>query len=440
MNLFKRLFGNKEPASAQPDIRFGRHSDNYRNSEQNEAFEQALRDFEQEQYQSSYISFFNYLRDDREENVRAWEENGDIKFEIYQGSKRVAGFANAEKVYAEAKIAKVKTLQSSFMRRLLEENYELKYARFVLTPDEEIAVVFDSYVEDGSPYKLYWALKELALYADKHDDLLIDEFSSLEPLDVHVRRQLPVEEKEIKYTYIKREIEAVFKEMDEGKLKADQYPMPMTYLLLGLCFKLDYLTKPEGYMMEALERIYRLAFAQDGKNAAQKNQHLRKEFKKLIERPKEKFFNEMYEVRATFGITSPIDHQKVSSFIDTELPQMKWYYEHGHEKLALAFPFFIAGSCLFYYAPPPPDRAFFHLLIQILEDDFFMSLGFQSFFKNGQLDEQAVRKSIHRIADSFKNDHPKLNPDTKRLVFKSLPEFAESYLYMVRDLDLTQSG
>ncbi len=438
MNFFDRIFG-KTP-EPQPAIRFGRFTDSYRTDEQNASFEAAATEFENELFLQSYRAFFNYLYHESEDNIHYEEgENGEVKFEFYQGSKRVTGYANARKFYAESRLAKAKTLQSSFMRRLLEENFELKYSRFALTPDNEIAIVFDSFTTDGSPYKLYAALKELATHSDKHDDILIDEFQALEPVDVHVRRALPEAEKEIKYNFIVREISAAFREMDEGKLNADQYGVAFTYLLLHLCYKLDYLTKPEGFMMETLERAHRLVFAKDGKNAAQKNQVLRKELQKLLDRPKEKFFKEMYEVRSTFGITMPVDHQQVALIIEQELPNMKWYHEHGHEKVALAIPGFVAGRCLFYFAPQEPDKEYFHLLLQIMEPEFFGQLGFKTFLSNGVLDEKAIKNAIRRIADAHEDEFTKLKPDLKKLVFSSVPQFAESFLWMVHGLDLSKS-
>ncbi len=435
MSLFKRIIGVKNK-DEQPDIRFGRYTDVYHTAGQDEAFDQAVIHFEQENFIESYQAFFNYLRNEEEGNIRFWEEEGVVKFELYQGSKKVVGYANDHKLYAAAKVAKVKKLQASFMRRLLEKNFELKYSRFALSPDNEISVIFDTYTADGSPFKLYAALKELATNADKQDDILLDEFDVLEPADLHIRRQLPDWEKEVKYQYIIKEIEGVFDEIDFGSLNMDKYPIAVTYLLLYLCYKLDYLIKPEGHMMETLERIHRLAYEQDGKNTAQKNLLLRKEFQGLLDRPKILYFKEMYEVRATFGITSPIDHQKVALVIQQELPNMKWYRENGYDKIALSIPGFIASRCLFYFAVPLPDKDFFHLLLQILEADYFEKLGFATYCRNGEPEEKLIKKQIRAITERHRNNYPELNPDLKSLDFTSLPAFAESYCWMIRALEI----
>ncbi|HFA49257.1 MAG TPA: hypothetical protein ENJ95_09595 [Bacteroidetes bacterium] len=436
MNFFEKIFGGSE-LPKQPDIRFGRYSDIYHTASQDEAFDRAVRDFEDEKYLSAYRAFFYYLQNEEEGNVRVWDEGGEVRFELLQGSKKVVGYGNEKKLHAEAKVARANKLKASFMRRLLDENHELKYSRFTLNDDDEITIVFDTYTIDGSPFKLYAALKELATHADKQDDILIDEFKPLKQIERNVKREIPEQEKEIKYRYIVSQIQAAFDEIDKGKLNIAKYPVAITYLLLYLCYKLDYLTKPEGYMMEALERIHRLAFAQDGKNAAQKNQVLRKEFQKLLDRPKEKFFAEMYEVRATFGITAPIDHQKVGLIIEQELANMKWYQEQGHKTIALAIPGFIAGRCLFYFAVPKPDKELFHFLLEILEADYFRQLGFHVYNNNGKLDQRGIKRRIREIADRCETCHPNLSPNLKKLNFNSLPEFAESYCWMIKELDLT---
>jgi hypothetical protein len=435
MNLFGRIFGTK-PAPTSPAIRFGRYTDSNRLAAKEAAFDVALKDFVKEDYLKSYVSFFDYLLDEEEQNLRAWEERGELRFELFQGSKKITGFANDRKFYAAAQIAKANSLQSSFMRRLLEANFELKYSRFALTPDDVITIVFDTYTTDGSPHKLYAALRELATIADKHDDILLDEFEALEITDFHMRRELSTEEKAIKIAYIQQEIRSVFEEMDQGKLPADQYPVAYTYLLLDLCYRLDYLTKPEGYTMETLERIDRMTFTEDGKNAAEKNLVLRKEFQQILERPTEKLAKELYEVSATFGITPPIDHQKLMILIDQELPNMRWYADNGHERIAKAIPSFIAGRALFSFAMPPPDKDFFHLLMQIQESEFFLSLGFTPLAPAGLFDEKAIKLAVRSIVERYEDEYPRLAVDVKRLDFRNMPAFAASFLMMVRGVDL----
>lgn len=442
MGLFDRLFnrGSAEEED-QPNIRFGRYSDSYKTAANYEAWDDALEKFEREDYLGCYTEFLQYLRDEEEDNVKWQEEDNGIRFEIFQGSKKIVGFADDHKLKAEAKVARTESLNVGFMRRLIEHNFTLKYSRFALDEDNNITIVFDTYNLDGSPYKLYYALKEVATNADKQDDLLLDEFQVLLPVDTSHLESVPEPEKEVKYQFMQREIAAAMDVVEKGSLSTEQYPGAIAYLLLNLVYKLDYLLKPEGYTMETLERTHRLYFAKDGKTTAQKNLLLIKDLKKLLDRPKDHFFKEMYRVKSTFGITTPVNHDRVVSFIDNELGNMDWYRENGHDDYALAVPGYIVGYCLFNYAVPKPDREFFHLYFKITEAAYFQQLGFTYECVDtdeNHLHKKNIKRAIDRIVEENKSKYYKLSPATGSLRFDSMLSFVKSYLLMIRNLDLTK--
>lgn len=439
MGFFDRLFNATGSKEEQPDIRFGRYSDSYKDNATQSAWNDSLEKFDQQEYLDSYKEFFTYLRDDKEDNVRFWEENGGLSFELFQGSKKITGFANHKKLKAEAKIAKAKSLNVGFMRRLIELNFELMYSRFALDPDGNLTIVFDTYTLDGSPYKLYYALREVAIKADKQDDLLLDEFKMLQPVDTSHLKKLPETEKEVKYNFIQTQIKSVLDEIEHGKLDKNKYSKGVNTLIINLVYKLDYLIKPEGYMMEALERIHRLNLTNDGKSTILKNQLLIKEFQKLIDRPKEEFFKEMYSVTSTFGITSPVSHDRVVGFIDGELHNMDWYRDNNYDQFAMAVPGYIAGFCLFNYAIPKPDRDLLHLYLQIIEADYFKALGFTCDYYDSatkKFNKRAIKKAIEHIIDENKPKYPKLHAATATIDYETPATFAKSYLLMVRNLEM----
>jgi len=442
MGLLDRLFGKDTDDSPQPDIRFGRYTDSYKRPENYEAWDKSLRAFENEDYLTCYRQFFAYLRDESEDNVHVEEEGEGIRFELYQGSKKICGFADASKLKAEARIAYSQQMNVAFLRRLIEKNFSLKYSRFALDDSDNITIVFDTYTLDGSPYKLYFALKELATNADKQDDLLLEEFDALIPVENDHLQELSREEKEAKYQYLTDEIRKALHLLENGALSLEKYPGGYAYVFLHLLYKLDYLTKPEGNTMETLERLHRKYFAKDKKSTLEKVQLIGKGLRKLTDRPKADFFNEMYQVRSTFGITTPVNHDRVVGFIDSEVSNMDWYNENGHEEIALSIPGYIVGYCLFNYAIPKPDRDLFHLFYQITEADFFRSLGFAVPYTestSGELKKRAIRKGIQAIVNDNRDQFPGLNPNLSILDFSTRPNFARSYLRMLRTLDLTRA-
>ncbi|MCB9283642.1 MAG: hypothetical protein H6563_06155 [Lewinellaceae bacterium] len=441
MQLLDRLFGKGEAEKPDPPVKFGRYTDSYKRPEQQQAWEKSLQSFEQGEYMESYRAFFQYLRDEREDNVKFRETPEGIEFELFQGSKKVVGVADLKHVKAEARVAQTQSMNIGFLRRLIDQNYDLKYSRFALDPNNNISIIFDTYSLDGSPYKIYYGLKEMATNADKQDDLLVDEFATLESIDTGHLKDLPEEEKNSKYQYIQDEIKKVFANLDSGKPDPQQYPGALAYQLLYLCYKLDFLTKPEGHMMEVLERIHRLYFSKDDRNTIQKTHLLRKEFQKLLDRPREDFYKEMYQVPSTFGIISPVNHDKVVTFIDGELHNMDWYLENNFTDVALAIPGYIVGFCLFNYAIPQPDWDLFLLYFKVVESDYFRQLGFQTTYYDAStqtFNKKAIIKAIRHIEEKYFNLYPKLQARTRQLDFSSLPAFAKSYLWMVRNMDVTK--
>jgi len=149
----------------------------------------------------------------------------------------------------------------------------------------------------------------------------------------------------------------------------------------------------------------------------------------------------MYRVKTSFGITKPVTHDRVVSFIDGELHQMDWYNDNGHHKVALAIPGYIVGYCLFNYAIPKPDKDLFYLYYQIIYHSFFEQLGFKLDlvdFKQQTFNKKGIKRAIKEIVDANKEKYPHLSPNTNKLSFDGQVKFAKSYLTMVRNLDLTK--
>ena len=440
MSFLDKLFGNQKEASV-PNVHFGRYTDIYKSTVQYDAWDQAQELFEEGKYLESYRQFLIFLSDPQVDNVRYDENQEELTFEFFQGSKKITGFANKKQVVAEAKIARTDQLDAAFMEGLIRRNFDLKYARFALDEQQQLTIKFDTYTIDGSPYKLYAALKELATNADKQDDLLKDKFSNITLIGVDHLKMIPDVEKQTKYQFFKQQLEKVRHPITDHDKVVEAYPGGVGYHLLNAAYQLDYLIRPEGVMMETLERVHRQYFAKDNQTMAEKVVTVRKEFKELLQRPASEYYREMYQVTSTFGITNPTDHDRVRSFIDGELGNMDWYAENGYYDTAVAVPGYIVGYCLFNFAIPLPDRAFFHLYYQIMEPDYFSALDFDvNYFDpaKDKFNHKSIRRAIKQIVKKNRSRFPKLNPAISTLDFSSRVAFTKSYLTMVRNLDMTK--
>lgn len=443
MSIWERIFGPPLSAVEDPKLgyRFGRYSDAYKDEANYAYWERALDRMEDGQFLESVRSFLAYLRDEEEDNVRWEEREGHLHFELYQGSKRISGHANADGLKAEARVARLGVADSELLQRLTSLNYELRYSRYALDDSRCLCILFDTKVEDASPHKLYYAFKEMALQADKQDDLLVDEFQQLVQVDQDHLKQISLEAKRAKESFLRKNIQQLLDYLGTGHLNPEEHPGGLAYLLLDVVFRLDYLIRPEGRTMEALERMQRLYFAGErDQPITHRNMRLIGELQELMHRAPDEFGKELYLGKYTFGITSPVSHDRLRQIIDSELGKLDWYQDNGYPQIALAIPSYIVGYSLFNFAPPLPLRDFLQLFMRIREDAYFRRLGYsQAFLDNHERpSRKSVRAAIADVTQKHKETYPRLRPLTSILDFKDLTEFGKSYLRMLYELDLSK--
>lgn len=436
-NFLTRLLSTKD--EYVPNIKFGRYSDSYKEEEKYDAWDIALEHYENGKYLSAFEYFLIYLKDDELGNLNYTHTTEGLTFEIYQGSKKITGYATDRKLYAEAKIAQSEDLSIGFLRKLIEANYHLEYTRFALDAENCITMVFDTFVLDASPYKLYYALKELATNADKQDDILISEFDTLKPVNTYHVREISQLEKEAKFKFLNLTTEKVADILDTSKLNITHYPGAASYLILANIYKLDFLIKPEGVVMEKIAQIQDIFFKDKTKSAQEKNALMLKKLQDLSQIEENDFYKELYEVVSTFGVTLPSGHERLRSLIQSELPNMKWYYDQGYDDYAMSIPGYIVGYCLYNFALPTPDKELLLLYYKITEQDYFNELGYNLKFQNGgKINRTEVLKALKRKRNSYLIEYPKLNMSLKILNFENKSIFCKTYLEMLNNMNVTR--
>lgn len=434
MGFFNELFNRSNDQEEEASL--GRFSDAYKPSSQYEIWEESILAYENEEYLRSTLLLLNFLKNPKQDNISFSEAEEEIRFEFYQGSKIIIGHINRHKFRAEAIIAAAQQLNIGLSRSLLERNYLLKYSRFAVNDDGHILLIFDSYTLDASPNKLYQGLKELATQADKLDDLILDEFKDMRPINQDHLIHRGEEVKERQYKYLVSSLNKCFDEIDHGKLNIDQFPGGLSFLLLATNYKLDYLLTPEGLLMDVLEQNHRVFFTYDREEVGHKNNHLVRSFRKILERSKEDVKIELYDVVSTFGLPDSTPHETLSNLISNELAKMQWYKENNHTAIALAIPSYIVGYSLFSYALPLPDMKLLELFYKVTESDF---LNGGQFIKNGLPISKKVKKELDKIERKYKSIHPEMEIDHTKIKYDSMVSFSETFLVMIKDLNLTQS-
>lgn len=433
--VFDKLFGWVRKKEPDPPIPFGRYSDNNKSVQKVQKWTEADEHFKSKEFMKCIDAFFDYLHDEEQENVILNRQNGTLEFTIYQGSKIIRGKIDNQKITAETAIARMPEPSIPVMRRLLEMDFNLYYSRYALKNDN-IMMLFGSDIVTASPNKLYYGLKELATKADKQDDLLVSEFKFLEPIDTGHIMQVPDQEKEVKYNFLRKWITETLEYINS--LEADKFSGGISYMLLALVFRLDYLISPEGKLLSELEKIASSYYSKDDKSSPERNPIMVEGFKKVLAKSREEVTAHFFRSRYTFAIVVPHNMKSVSEAIQTALQNMQWYRDNNYPLIANKVMEYGFAFCQFSYSLPKPVSDLFRLFMQVNYPDYFRELGFNTAYydeERNQFNEDAIDDNIDSVIYYWKPKYPSLAFKTKKLKFDSLVNFNQSFLQEVSELN-----
>jgi hypothetical protein len=435
MKIFSNFF-KKADTSIEPKMQFGRYSDTYKSEDKYQKWDKAIEFFNAEKYLQSYTCFLEFLADDSVSNLKHQNANGKITFEFLQGSKVILGEADVHHFKAESKIAKIDVPHIGMMRKLLEENFELKYSRYAIDEDNCLCLAFDTFVEDGAPHKIYQALKEVATVADRKDDVLLDEFTDLKTINDQHTIAASENEIHLKFDYFKSECRLLIHKLDNTKLNTLLYPGGISFLLLDFFYKIDYLVKPEGPLLAYINEIHTMYFENNIMTVHEKNKkmiHFLREFEHYNIM---KFSKEIYNVNATFGNAIPGEQQRFSEIYDAQMNDFDWYFDNGHYEICNAICGYIVGYTLYSYAMPEPTKALLTLYYKITERKIFKDLGFKDLFykSDDTYNHKEVLNSLKNICIQYLEKYGKITLPTKMLDFTNEIVFRKSYILMIKNI------
>jgi hypothetical protein len=438
--MLEKLFGKskkKAEVTEQQDILFGRYSDNNKPVAKVSRWTDADNLFKEKKYGESLDAFFEYLRDDTMQNV-VYERNGaEGRFHFYQGSKIIRGTFGNETLKAEVTLARMPQPSVPVMRRLLEMNFSLYYSRFSLD-NERLCMRFDSDAETASPGKLYYGLKELATKADKQDDLLVQDFTTLETTDNDHIIPITDTEKDIKYDFLQKWIQETLDII--SKLDAEKFSGGIAYMLLSLIYRIDYLIAPEGTLLNELEKIGTVYFKKDERPVQEKNRDMVEEFKKLKARPKEEIVKQLFRSKYTFAITSPQVYKTISDSIHGANANLPWYRDNDHVNIAMKIAEYGISYCQYSYSLPRPITEYYHLLMVVNYPEFFEALGYRNYLdsKKKELDSASILTRIKEIEENWRTKYPNMEMKVANIKFDNLVNFNFTYTTEMEYLNMEQ--
>jgi hypothetical protein len=428
--MFEKLFnwGKKEasnPQIIQPSIPFGRYSDNNKPKATVAKWADADNLFKEKKYTESIQAFFEYLKDATVDNVTFIQNGEEASFQFLQGSKIVRGTIQKHKIKAEVSIAKMPNPGVAIMRRLLNQNFNLSYSRYALHNDV-LCMRMDSDVSAANPSKLYYGLKELATNADKQDDLLVQDFTQLETIDTEHIIDLDEKEKEVKYTFLQqwiKEVLDIVANIDFEKMQGG-----ISYLILSLLYKIDFLIIPEGKLKRELDEIYIIYFKKDGRSTLEKSRDMLEALKKVQAKTNEEVYPYLFHSKSTFSIVAPTVYKNVAESIHKANENSIWYKDNNYPKFCNEVIAYGIGYAQYSFSIPKALTDLYLLFMQVNHADYFAALSFAlPYINENKLHKEAIAEKINSIINNWKERYPKLELNTENINYTTLEDFNFSF-------------
>lgn len=451
MGWLEKLFGKEEkttvraapvssgnPFAGLEGIRFGRYSDNNKSYKKTQGWYVAEDRYKEKAYSETFAAFFDYITDEAEGNVMFKPDGKRFTFELVQGSKKVYGKCDGEHIVAEAPIAVMEKASNAVMRRLLEQNFSLYYSRYALDEKGMLCLVFDSAVSTASPNKMYYALREMAKFADRQDEILLADFSSLKAADTAHIQALPEHEVNVKYAYFRKWIEETLNRV--SGLNADSFSGAIAYLFLTLLYRIDFLIVPEAKLMANLEEVSSFYWAKkDETPLVERNAMMTDGVRKLLDISREEFGQGLYRSKGTFAITPVPVMDKIRENVQAANKDAQWYVDNKYPDLALALNEYGMMYNQFSYSMPALITELSTIYMAVMHADFFSALGMKEHCYNPEtktLNKALITRAIDNAIARWPDKYVSLKWNHDRVNYSSLWDFGYTFSDQVVGLNL----
>lgn len=432
MTFISKIFAANAPAP-HPVLQFGRFSDAYKSQDQLAYMDAALHQFSKEKFLDSFELLLQYLLEPSLNNVFWTKSNGKLQFTLHQGSKLIQGEATAMHLYASSSIASYEKPEIRWMRILLEENYNMTYSRFAFNENKEIIIVFDNYMEEAAPRKVYEALRELSVRADKIDDILLADFNLLRPVQNDHIISLPENIKDVKCRFFRNKVNFVLKCIENPDPNFFTFRGSFMFMILATCYSIDYLVKPEGKLMKNIELCHLSYFNDNAEDLDGKNINLIQNFRKLASLNNEEVREELYDTRSTFGLELASGIQGLLEILDAQWNDLQWFFDNNYFEIHRFICDYVIGFSQFSLSLPSGYKKLLHLYYEITEYSYFSDLGFSlPYYKGDKLHKKSIIREMQKIADESQKKGIFIPLDVSVLTFESLPAFCQQYMLLLK--------
>ncbi len=437
---FNRLFHHSK--TAQPKRHhFGRSINAQLNPQEHQLFNQAVEAFREgktvKAYEYYLHSLENYNGDISNQNVQMHYEEQKLHFRLYQGSAVIRGVVTDKTFEAHSTITSRVLMNVATKRHLLERNDQLTYASYYTHSDLlQLKVYLDN--STMTPQKIFYPLRELALNADYEKEYLHYHFKQAELVEVEHLQAIDESELQIKYAAMQEWITACQKELTQ--LPSNDNISTVSFTLLSLLFQIDYLLVPHKKIMQEIFEKINSFFTDDERLVEQKNDELLTFIRKLQKLEFPEFAENFYRATYTF---SPMEHttsEELNQFIEASLEKFRWFRQHRFEHVASTISRYIPFYILYNYGIHPSYRSLLHLLVEVQNSDFFVSLGYESLYdtQSKRFNKNAIISAINEAIEPYQEQFVHLEPFGKTLNYTTLEEFSHSFYLHLKNLNYTE--
>jgi hypothetical protein len=438
MNFLDKLLNREEKLVLQ----FGRHAYFINTIERNQNWEYAFKMFEQKRYLDACKSLLQYLKNTKGNNLSFRQPNNQrVNFRIIQGSKVIEGYATHDVFFANVRIAKINSPSPSFFKSVLEQNYFLKYTKYAIDDDNNLAIVYNVDQYEASPLKVFYALREMAFIADKNDDVWVTNFDELEEIATNHTYPVSQREKDLKWQYLKNRVAELENFYKNEELFIKKYPGAVAYKILDFAYSIDYLVKPEGNLMKIIEDILGVFYGSKIVDPAEKVVSMMEQVQHLKNLDKYDFDKELYLTVYSFGSPMFANHFRVAEVLASEIANIPWYLENQYFDTAVSIGKFSCGFLMYNYLLPSIDRTMLHLMVEVTEHQFFEKTDRDFELVNKGM--PVKKKILQRLSKIIKEHQPHYQDiifEPKEIRFDSMAWFVYTYLTAVVNMKHTKEN
>jgi hypothetical protein len=249
---------------------------------------------------------------------------------------------------------------------------------------------------------------------------------------------LPQPEVDVACTYFRQWVEQAINLA--SSLNPDSFSGGVSYILLAMVYRADFLFVPVGNLMARIEKINTYYWSKkDDIAILTRNRMMLEEVRTMLGISREEFAHSMHRGKATFSIAPAAVPDKVKDHVTTASKDASWYADNGYDEIALGIVEFGMLYPHYAYSMPAVQTALTTLLMAVLHPEYFLALGIDAGLydpANGTLNEPAIRQGIARAIAPWAWRYPQLQWDYDRISYASRNDFAGTYTLHVANLNL----